>query len=90
VGFFISHIIKVWECLVFLGFGLFVFVLLFVFSFLTPVAPKALHCGTVFFRWGMMSPSQSDREDEERNIDRPHSFFQLGVLPKEQSVPWGE
>jgi hypothetical protein len=22
---------------------------------------------------GMMSPSQSDREDEERNIDRPHS-----------------
>jgi len=33
VGFFISHIIKVWECLVFLGFGLFVFVLLFVFSF---------------------------------------------------------
>jgi len=28
--------------------------------------------GTMLIRWGMMSPSQSDREDEERNIDRPH------------------
>jgi hypothetical protein len=26
----------------------------------------------MFYQRGMMSPSQSDREDEERNIDRPH------------------